>query len=139
MIKAAFMKLFEQIPLPNGLAAEVWDLSRAIATDTARVEILIRIPVPLSPDDFDAPSRYEKVCAAFGDAITYERRLLQSFVRNAQRDAVFRILLDHFKQASLPYLSGPAFRARFIAAKYRELLQNPYKYRVPQRDGGEPA
>ena len=34
------MKLYERIPLPNGLEAEVYDLSRPIAVDTTKVEIV---------------------------------------------------------------------------------------------------
>lgn len=133
--KGRCMKLFEQIPMPNGLTAEVQDLSRPIAADTARVEILIRIPMTLRPDDFAEPSQYEQARTVFGDEIFYERRLLQSFVKNDQKDAVFAMLLDNFKQASLSYLSSSKFRARFAASKYRDILQNPYKYRMRPDDG----
>ena len=34
------MQLFEHIPLPNGLVAEIYDLSRPIAADTTKVEMV---------------------------------------------------------------------------------------------------
>jgi hypothetical protein len=137
--KGPRMTLFEQIPMPNGLTVEVHDLSRPIAAGTIRVEIAVRISMTLSPDDFAEPSQYERTRAVFGDEIVYEHRLLQSFVSNDQKDVVSRPLLDHFKQASLPYLSSPKFRARFAASKYRDILQNPYKYRMQPDDRMESA
>jgi hypothetical protein len=126
------MKLYEQIPMPNGLTAEVHDLSRQIAADTVRVELVIRIPVTLSPDDFAETSQFEQTRAVFGEEIVYEHRLERSFVTSENKDSVFRGLLDTFKQASLPYLASPKFRTRLAASKYREILQNPYKYRHRQ-------
>ncbi len=126
------MKLYEQIPMPNGLTVEVYDLSRPIAADTVRVEMVIRIPVTLSPDDFAETSRFEQTRAVFGEEIVYEHRLERSFVTSEQKDDVFRTLLSTFKQTSLPYLSSPEFRTRFAASKYRDILQNPYKYRHRQ-------
>lgn len=126
------MKLYEHIPLSNGLAVEVHDLSRQIAADTVRVEMMIRIPVTLHPDDFAEPSQFEQTRAVFGKEIVFERRLERSFVTNDQKNDVFRTLLETFKQASLPYLSNPKFRSRFAASKYQEILQNPYKYRIRQ-------
>ncbi|MFH1080023.1 MAG: hypothetical protein V1766_07145 [Pseudomonadota bacterium] len=133
------MKCCEQIPMPNGLTAEVHDLSRQIAADTVRVEMVIRIPVALRPDDFAEPSRFEQTRAVFGEEIVYEHRLERSFVSSGQKDDVFRTLLETFKQASLPYLTSPRFRTRFAEFKYLEILQNPYKYRHRQDNPTESA
>jgi hypothetical protein len=130
--KGPLMKPYELIPMSNGLTVEVYDLSRKIAADTVKVEMMIRIPVSLRPDDFTDPSQYEQTCAVFGKEIFYEHLLGRSFVGKDQENDVFRTLLETFKQASLPYLSTPQFRNRFAASRYREILQNPYKYRVRQ-------
>ena len=137
--KGPLMKLCEQIPMPNGLTVEVHDLSREIAADTFRVEMIIRIRVALRPDDFAEPSQFEQTHAVFGEEIVFEHRLERSFVTSEQKDEVFRTLLETFKQASLPYLSNPKFRNRFAASKYREILQNPYKYRIRQDERTESA
>jgi hypothetical protein len=126
------MKLHEQIQMPNGLTVEVHDLSRLIAANTVKVEMIIRIPVALRPDDFADSSRFEQTRAVFGGEIVFERRLERSFVTSGEKDDVFRTLLEAFKQASLPYLSSLNFRTRFAESKYREILQNPYKYRHRQ-------
>jgi hypothetical protein len=129
----SMMKLFEQIPMPNGLTAEVYDLSRPIAADTTKVEMMIKIRVELRPDYFDEPAPFEQTRAIFGPEIFFEYRMGQSFVSHKEKDTVFLTLLSTFKQDSLPYLSSPKFPARFALSKYREILQNPYKYRI-QRD-----
>ena len=126
------MKFYERIPLSNGLTVEVHDLSRPIAADTVRVELVARIPVTLNPDDFAEPSQYERTCAVFGEEIVFEHRMERSFVSSEQKDDVFRTMLETFRQALLPYLSNPKFRARFAVSKYRDILQNPYKYRQRQ-------
>lgn len=133
------MKLIEQIPLNNGLCVQVYDLSQPIARDTVRVEILVKIPLQLRPDDFTEPSQYEKTRAVFGDEIAYERRLVQSFVNNDEQEQTCAALLDNFRRASLPYLAHPDFRTRFAASKYRDILQNPFKYSFMQQDRTEPA
>lgn len=124
------MKLYEQIPMPNGLTVEVFDLSRQIATDTVRVEMAIRIPLILRPDDFEEPLQFEQTRAVFGNEIVFEHRVERSFIGRDQKDDIFQALLETFKQASLPYLSNPKFRHRFAMSKYREILKNPYKFRI---------
>ena len=133
------MKPFEQIRLPNGLTAEVYDRSRPIAADTNRVEILIRIGMALRPDDFAEPSQYEKTCAVFGPEIFFEHQMVQSFVINKEKEATFRTLLETFKRNALPYLSTPRFPTQLAQSRYREILKNPYKYRILQDNRTEPA
>lgn len=129
----------ERINLPNGLTAEVHDRSRSIAADTFRVEMVIRVPVPLCPGDFADAAHYERTRAVFGDEIVYEHRMERSFVAGAQREEVFRSLLAAFRQVSLPYLSAPGFRSRFAASKHREILRDPYRFRDRQNDPTESA
>jgi hypothetical protein len=137
--KGRTMKLYEQIQMTNGLTAEVHDLSREIAADTARVEMIVRIRVTLRPDDFSELFHFEKTCDVFGEEIVFEHRMGQSFVSHDQKDVIFRTLLETFKQTSLPYLSSLKFRTRFAASKYREILQNPYQYRIRQDEQTESA
>jgi hypothetical protein len=137
--KRFMSKPIEQIPLPNGLTAEVHDLSRSIAADTVRVELAVIIRLELRPDDFAEPSHFECMRSVFGNEMLYERRLLQSFVNNDQKEAVFSMLLENFRQASFRYLGSPDFRSRFVTSKYRDFKQNPYKYRILQDDRTEPA
>jgi hypothetical protein len=128
------MQLFEHIPLPNGLVAEVYDLSRPIAADTTKVEMVIKIKVELRPDYFSAPAHFEQTRKIFGSDIFYEYRMGQSFVNTEEKEKVFGALLDSFKKDSLPYLSGEKFPGRLALSKYTEILMNPYKYRDDQTE-----
>jgi len=123
------MKLIETIPLRNGLTVEVQDLSRPIAADTAKVELLFRVKVPLNPGDWTCPAHYETVRKVFGDELRFEYRAGRSFVRDAAVDAVSRELRDAFRRDLLAYLSRPDFPRRFSLSKYREIEANPYRYR----------
>ena len=122
------MKLFERIPLPNGLEAEVYDLSRPIAVDTTKVEMLIKIRVALRPEYFAAPAHFEQTRKVFGPEICYEYRTGQSFVANGEKEAVFGALLESFRKDALPYLSGGKFPGRFAMSRFMDILKNPYKY-----------
>ena len=122
------MKLYERIPLPNGLEAEVYDLSRPIAVDTTKVEMLIKIRVALRPEYFSAPAHFEQTRKVFGPEICYEYRTGQSFVANGEKEAVFGALLESFRKDALPYLSGGKFPGRFAMSRFMDILKNPYKY-----------
>ena len=122
------MKLYERIPLPNGLEAEVYDLSRPIAVDTTKVEMLIKIRVALRPEYFAAPAHFEQTRKVFGPEICYKYRTGQSFVANGEKEAVFGALLESFRKDALPYLSGGKFPGRFAMSRFMDILKNPYKY-----------
>jgi len=79
------MKLYERIPLSNGLEAEVYDLSRPIAVDTTKVEMVIKIRVALRPEYFAATDHFEQTRKVFGPEICYKYRTGQSFVANGVR------------------------------------------------------
>jgi hypothetical protein len=123
------MKLIETIPLENGLTVEVRDLSRLIAADTIKVELLFGIEVPLNLGDWACPAHYETVRKIFGDALRFEYRAVRSFVRSAAIEAVSQELRDAFRRDSLAYLSRPDFPRRFAFSKYREIETHPYRYR----------
>jgi hypothetical protein len=123
------MKLIETILLKNGLTVEVRDLSRPIAADTTKVEILFSVAVPLNPADGECPAHIEMVRRIWGDAPRFEYRAVRSFVRDTKVEDASRELQEAFRRDSLAYLSRPDFPRRFALAKYREFLTHPYQYR----------
>jgi len=122
------MKLIEEISLPNDLTVEVWDRSRLIAADTAKVELYIRMKVDLHPSYFIRPEHYEMVKKVFGSQIFFEHRKERAFVNNREKSAVFQELLESFKKDSLPYLSKLSFPRSFSLSKYWDIEKNRYKY-----------
>jgi len=123
------MNDIETIPLENGLTVEVRDLSRTIAADTTKVEILFSVAVPLHPEDCDCPAHYEMIRKVWGEAPRFEYRAARSFVRNKNVETAARELREAFQRDSLSYLARPDFPRRFARAKYREIETQPYRYR----------
>ncbi len=128
------MNLVEETALPNGLVMQVWDASRAIASDTTKVELRITIPVTVTKEQFSDPGHFQRVVEVFGPEILYERSKERAFVSTPGSGKVFDKLLEDFRRDSLPYLSRTDFPARFAQSKLRDILQSPYKYRdIPRK------
>lgn len=124
------MNLVKEIPLPNGLVMQVWDRSRPISSDTAKVELYIMIPVTVRKGYFSNSEEFQRVVEVFGPKITYEYTKERTFINTPDRGEVFDELLEDFRRDSLPYLSRADFPARFALSKLREILRCPYKYRI---------
>jgi len=122
------MELVEKIPLPNGLMVEAWDKSVSIAVDTTKVALFIRIRVELQPSYFAKSDHYELVRKTMGPEIFFEYKKERTFVKDKEKDVVFRELLDNFKKTSLPYLSKSSFPRSFALSKYWDIEKNSYKY-----------
>jgi hypothetical protein len=125
------MKLVEEIALPNGLVAEVWDQSRAIAADTTKVTLLVRIRLALKEEYFSNPEQLRVTQKVFGPDIYYELKKERTFVSNAEAWHVFKTFLEEFKRDALPYLSRDKFPAGFARSKYLDIQKHPYKYGLP--------
>ncbi len=122
------MKLVEEISLSNGLVAEIWDQSRAIAADTTKVALLVRVKVTLRPEYFSNPEQFRITARVFGTDIHYELKKERTFVSNAEAWHVFKVFLDEVRRDALPYLSKDKFPSGFARSKYLEIQKHPYKY-----------
>lgn len=122
------MTLIEEIRLPNGLVAEIWDDSRMIAADTATVVVVVKIPVTVKEEYFEDPADCRKTAKVFGSPIVYEYRNERTFVAAGEREALFDEFLANFKKDVLPYVSKDHFPKRFVLSKYQEMIKDPWKY-----------
>ena len=122
------MTLFEEIRLPNGLVAEIWDGSRMIAADTTTVVLVVKIPVDLKQEYFEDPAACRKTAKVFGSPLVYEYRNERSFVAAGEREALFDEFLASFKKDVLPYVSKDHFPRRFVLSKYQEMIKDPWRY-----------
>ena len=123
------MKHVENLNLPNGLTLHIWDVSRQIAADTVKVELVIKMDVAFEISHFEEEDHYLKTRRVFGPVGNYEYRKERTFVHNAEAETVLRNLLNDFKRDALPYLAKDEFPRKFSQSKYREILQNWYKYK----------
>jgi len=122
------MNLREEVALPNGLVAEIWDGSRMIADDTASVVLVVKVPVAVKRDYFEEAADCEKTKRVFGPEIVFEYRNERTFVPAGEREALFGEFLAGFRKDVLPYLSKEHFPGRFILSKHREIVKDPWKY-----------
>jgi hypothetical protein len=123
------MKWLQKIPLKNGLTVEVWDLSRSIAKDTLKVELLFRVTIPLKAEHFVCPGDYATTRGLFGDHPAFESRMVKSFVLGCDAVRVSGQFQEVFRRNLLPYLSRPSFPRSFALAKHREILKDPLRNR----------
>lgn len=124
------MKLIEEIKLANGLILMIFDLSRAIAADTVKVEVFFRTKVALKKSYFTDARDYDKVKKIMGDELSYEHRLERSFVPKNDEDSTRTDLISTFKNNSLNYLSSEKFPQNMALSRLREIKNNPFKYQV---------
>ena len=122
------MTLLEEIRLPNGLVAEIWDGSRLIAADTTTVVVVVKIPVTVKEEYFEDPADWRKTAKVFGSPIVYEYRNERTFMSVGEREALFNEFLANFKKDVLPYVSKDHFPKRFVLSKYHEMIKDPWKY-----------
>ena len=122
------MKLIEEIILDNGLNLQIFDLTRAIAADTVKVEIYFQTKISLKESYFANSEDYLQVKNAMGDELAYEHRLERSFVPQNNEDEVRDDLINTFKSNSLDYLAALDFAKKLALSKLKEIRKNPYKY-----------
>jgi len=122
------MKLIEEIKLANGLKLKIFDLSRPIAADTFKVEIYFQTKVDLKESYFADSQDYAQVKNILDDELTYERKMVRSFVYEKDQDSVREDLINTFKKNSLNYLASVNFPRKLALSMLKDIKNNPYKY-----------
>lgn len=127
----AEIKCQQIIPLENGLTVEVWDLSRPIAADTHKVELLFRARIALKDEYFASSDASAETRQVLGDEPAFESRFVRSFVPAGDAARISHEFKEIFRRDQLPYLRRPSFPRQFALAKYREILRDPLRRKNP--------
>jgi len=122
------MELLEEIKLSNGLTLQIFDLSRAIAADTAKVELSMQIKINLEASFFADTSDYDQVRNIFGDELTYTHKAERMIVSKKNENVVREELINTFKNNLLNYLSAANFSQKLALSMLRDIKKDPYKY-----------
>jgi hypothetical protein len=128
------MKLIEEINLPNGLRLNIFDLSRDIAADTTKVEVVFKIDIDLRESFFQDIQDYQDVKRFFGEKLVFENKEEKTFVKKERRDEVREELINIFKKNLLQYLSTKKFDEKYARSLLRDIKKNPYKYQFKADD-----
>lgn len=131
------MKLIEEIKLDNGLKLEIFDSTRAIASDTVKVELSFQTKIHLKESYFTNTQDYLHIKNIMGDELTYEHKLERSFVSKDDEISVRNELIKTFKNNSLNYLAAINFPVKMALSTLREIKKNPYKYQPRVEDSSE--
>jgi hypothetical protein len=122
------MELLEQIKLSNGLTLKIFDLSRAIAANTVKVELSMQIKINLDRSYFTTSDDYDHVRNIFGEELTYDHKAERIIVPKENEDAVREELINTFKNNLLDYLAAANFSQKLSLSMLRDIKKNPYKY-----------
>ena len=122
------MELLEEIKLSNGLTLQIFDLSRAIAADTVKVELSMQIKISLEMAYFANVDDYDQVKNIFGEVLTYTHKAERMIVSKANENTVREELINTFKNNLLNYLSAANFSQKMALAMLRDIKKDPYKY-----------
>jgi hypothetical protein len=122
------MELLEQIKLGNGLTLKIFDLSRAIAAKTVKVELSMQIKINLEKSYFATADDYDQVKNIFGEELTYDHKTERTIVTKENEDAVREELINTFKNNLLNYLTAANFSQKMALSMLRDIKKNPYKY-----------
>ncbi len=122
------MKILEEIKLSNGLTLKIFDLSRAIAAKTVKVELSMQIKINLDRSYFADACDYDQLKNIFGEELTYNHKAERIIVPKENEDAVREELINTFKNNLLAYLSAANFSQKLTLSMLKDIKKNPYKY-----------
>ena len=122
------MKLLEEIKLDNGLTLKIFDLSRAIAAKTVKVELSMQIKINLDRSYFADACDYDQLKNIFGEELTYDHKAERIIVSKENEDTVREELINTFKSNLLNYISSANFAQKLALAMLRDIKKDPYKY-----------
>ena len=122
------MKLLEEIKLGNGLTLKIFDLSRAIAAKTMKVELSMQIKINLDRSYFADACDYDQVRNILGEELTYGHKAERIIVPKENEDAVRKELIDTFKKNLLGYLAADNFSQKLTLSMLRDIKKNTYNY-----------
>ena len=127
--------LMESRPLPNGTTLHLVDASRPQTADRWIVVLEARIDISIDahlwPSEQASGPTPEAVRRLLGPRTTYIARKERVFVPVEEKEQLLATFKEEFCRHSLPYLSLPAFPARFILKQYRE-VQKRQSWRPPK-------
>ena len=113
--------------LPNGTTLHLVDASRPQTADRWIVALEARIDIAVDAHHLPAQPgegpTLEAVQRVLGPQVTYVSRMERVFVPAEDKERLLETFQDEFCRNTVPYLSLPAFPARFILKQYRDIQQ----------------
>ena len=111
-------QILETRTLANGTTLTLHDASRRQAADRWIVVLEARVAIPVEasclPSELMGDLSLETVRNQLGETVVYTSRMERVFVPDENKQDLMTRFQDEFNRNTVPYLSNPAFPARFI-------------------------
>ena len=124
MINNIDNKLYEMKRLKNGLALEMFFITKTVTGDRCQIVFVAQINIELNECYFEDKELSEigirNARALLGKKVTFNYQKIRNFIPTNEKENVFNDLKDDFISASLSYLSSPELPVKLILKKYRE-------------------
>lgn len=122
--------LLESLMLENGLHVFFYNRSKPIAGDRCLVQLLIDIPIPLSPSQFehlpDSKATSEAFMAHCGFTLHYQTVKTRHFVPKQEEGTTLSQLRREITEAVFHYLQHPKFAQNYVLKTFDEWLKKEY-------------
>ncbi len=110
--------LIKKFTLENGLVIYLYDHTLRYYGDFYHVKIEIVFEIDLSENFFGDLNDYSDARLVLGNSVTYRRFMEQMGVPSTGIDRVRELLIQNFKEHSLPYFSTSNFIRKFVLSHY---------------------
>ncbi len=110
--------LVKKFTLENGLVICLYDHTIRYYGDFYHVKIEIVLEVDLREEYFGNLNDYSQAQLVLGKSVTYRRFIEQMGVPSTGIERVRELLIQNFKEHSLPYFSTSNFVRKFVLSHY---------------------
>ena len=117
------MELKKTEQLENGLALNLFDASRKIASERWLVSLLARIEIAVDrsiTDEKGALVTAEAARKVVGDKVVFEKKMERHFVSQKEKEEIFSKLIQTFMTDISVYLAKEQFAEKFVEKIYKE-------------------
>ncbi|MEJ5364792.1 MAG: hypothetical protein WHS86_06815 [Desulfosoma sp.] len=114
----------ESLILPNNLELKIYDRSKKLAGDRWYVEVMMEIPVPLTPEILEKLTSDRSLAEQFarekGNPFPYRHSKARHFIDEREKEKTFQELKEDFLKTNWAYLSNPRFALSAVAKAFKE-------------------
>lgn len=114
----------ETMTLPNKLELRIYDRSKKLAGDRWYVELMMEIPVTLTPEILEklTPNRSlaEEFAQEKGNPFPYRYSKARHFIDEKEKDKIFQEMKEDFLKTNWNYLSSPRFALLAVTKAFKE-------------------
>ncbi len=110
--------LIKKISLENGLTVLIHDHTRRYYGDFYLVRLEFFCEIPVSEEFFSSENDFARARKLLGEKAVYRRFVEQMGVPSTGIERVQEMLMQNFREHSLPYFASAHFPQKFVQSQY---------------------